>query len=75
MTSVVGAPSDLVGTLDAVSNPDDRQIPTVIVSRRVAPGREVELERWMQRVHQAAMLQPGYISDDHQPPDARHPDE
>ena len=71
----MGAPSDLVGTLDAVSSPDDRQIPTVIVSRRVAPGREAELERWMQRVHQAAMLQPGYISDDHQPPDARHPDE
>ena len=53
----------------------NRQIPTVIVSRKVAPGREAEVERWMQRVHSAATMQPGYISDDHQPPDARHPDE
>lgn len=26
-------------------------------------------------MHHAAMLQPGYITDEHQPPDARHPDE
>jgi antibiotic biosynthesis monooxygenase (ABM) superfamily enzyme len=54
---------------------DSRRVPTVIVSRRVVPGREAEVERWMQRMHAAATMQPGYVSDDHQPPDARHPDE
>ena len=54
---------------------DQRQIPTVIVSRKVILGREAELERWMQRVHSAATMQPGYLSDDHQPPDSRHPNE
>jgi hypothetical protein len=29
----------------------------------------------MQRVHAAVAEQPGYLHDDHQPPDARHPDE
>ena len=54
---------------------DDRQIPTVIVSRTAIAGREADLERWMQRVHSAATMQPGYLSDEHQPPDARHPNE
>jgi hypothetical protein len=58
-----------------VSTAESRTTPTVIVSRRVAPGREAEFERWMQRIHAAVVEQPGYLHDDHQPPDARHPDE
>jgi antibiotic biosynthesis monooxygenase (ABM) superfamily enzyme len=52
-----------------------RRTPTVIVARRVKPGREREVERWLRRLLAEAAEAPGYVDAEAQPPDALHPDE
>ena len=52
-----------------------RLSPTIIVSRRVAPGREREFERWNARIRAAAEGFPGHLGSEAQPPNAAHPDE
>lgn len=49
--------------------------PTIIVSRRVAPGREREFERWNARIRAAAEGFAGHLGSEAQPPNAAHPDE
>jgi antibiotic biosynthesis monooxygenase (ABM) superfamily enzyme len=49
--------------------------PTVIVARRVVPGREEDFRAWHEQIRAAAATSPGYISSQLQPPDAAHPDE
>lgn len=49
--------------------------PTIIVSRRVKPGREREFEAWNARIRAAAEAFPGHLGSEAQPPDAAHPDE
>jgi uncharacterized protein len=51
------------------------QSPTIIVSRRVAPGKEREFERWNARIREAAKRFPGHLGSEAQPPDEAHPDE
>jgi antibiotic biosynthesis monooxygenase (ABM) superfamily enzyme len=53
----------------------DHHVPTVIVARRVLPGREKQFERWVKRLLAEAADAPGYIGAEVQPPDAQHPDE
>ncbi len=53
----------------------DRATPTVVVSRRAAPGRERELERWLARLTAAAGRYPGHQGSSVQRPGAAHPDE
>jgi uncharacterized protein len=49
--------------------------PTIIVSRRVVPGREREFERWNDRIRAAAEGFAGHLGSEAQPPNAAHPDE
>ncbi len=49
--------------------------PTVIVARRVLPGREDEYRSWHERIQRAAGSFPGYLSSELQPPAAAHPGE
>lgn len=49
--------------------------PTIIVSRRVKPGREREFAEWNTRIRQAAEAFPGHLGSEAQPPNAAHPDE
>lgn len=49
-------------------------MPTVVVSRRVRPGRERDFERWVGRLLAAAERAPGHLDAHHEPPDATHPD-
>ncbi|HVR31871.1 MAG TPA: antibiotic biosynthesis monooxygenase [Acidimicrobiia bacterium] len=49
--------------------------PTIIVSRRVRPGREREFERWNARIRAVAESFPGHLGSEAQPPDDAHPDE
>lgn len=51
------------------------QSPTIIVSRRVSPGKEREFERWNTRIREAAERFPGHLGSEAQPPDEAHPDE
>lgn len=53
----------------------DRRSPTVIVSRRVVPGRETEFEAWMRRLRAAAFVAPGHVASEFQPPGPSHPDD
>jgi uncharacterized protein len=64
----------MIAGMAQTSGPD-RRMPTVIVARRVAPGREREFERWSRRLMAAASEAPGYVGAEVQRPDARHPDE
>jgi uncharacterized protein len=52
-----------------------QQSPTIIVSRRVLPGKEREFERWNARIREAAERFPGHLGSEAQPPDEAHPDE
>lgn len=52
-----------------------RPSPTIIVSRRVSPGREREFERWNARIRAAAESFAGYVGSEAQPPNEAHPDE
>jgi len=55
---------------------DDRTTPaTVIVSRRVVPGREEDGERWIHELRRAAERAPGYLSSSFHPPQGAHPGE
>lgn len=49
--------------------------PTIIVSRRVSPGREREFEGWNARIRAAAESFPGHVGSEAQPPNEAHPDE
>ena len=49
--------------------------PTIVVSRRVLPGREREFERWNDRIRAAAEAFPGHLGSEAQPPSEAHPDE
>jgi uncharacterized protein len=50
-------------------------IPTIVVSRRVLPGKEREFERWNSRIRDAAESWPGHLGSEAQPPGPAHPDE
>ena len=50
-------------------------MPTVVVARTPAPGREREFDRWLQRLAAASREAPGHVHSDVQPPDDVHPDE
>ena len=52
-----------------------RSAPTVIVARRVRPGREDDYIGWHARIVEAAANYPGYVSSELQPPDSAHPGE
>ncbi|MEX2655284.1 MAG: antibiotic biosynthesis monooxygenase [Acidimicrobiia bacterium] len=49
--------------------------PTIIVSRRVSPGKEQEFERWNARIRALAESFPGHLGSEAQPPNDAHPDE
>ena len=59
----------------AASTSDDRRIPTVVIARRVAPGKAAEFSAWIDRLDEAVRQHPGYLHAEFQPPDDRHPDE
>jgi antibiotic biosynthesis monooxygenase (ABM) superfamily enzyme len=46
---------------------------TVVISRRVAPGREVDFQRWLGRLRRAVEQAPGYAGAAFHPPQADHP--
>lgn len=54
---------------------DRRTLPTVIVARRAAHGREFDFERWLRRLADAAGHAPGHLGAEIQPPDTSHPSE
>lgn len=49
--------------------------PTVVVSRRVHPGREDEFRAWDQRIRAAAATCDGFLGSEMQPPTDSHPGE
>jgi antibiotic biosynthesis monooxygenase (ABM) superfamily enzyme len=49
--------------------------PTVILARRVIPGREADFQAWHDQLRSASAAYPGYVNSELQPPDAAHPDE
>jgi hypothetical protein len=53
----------------------DRGRATVVVARRVAPGRDLEFQRWLKRLRRAVEKAPGYAGAAFHPPQAQHPDE
>ncbi len=53
----------------------DRSLPTVVVARQPAEGRERDFERWLRRLTAAADRAPGHLGATIQPPDPQHPDE
>ena len=55
-------------------NPSDAS-PTVVVARRVRPGREDEFTAWDRRIREAASRQPGFLASEVQPPNLSHPGE
>jgi antibiotic biosynthesis monooxygenase (ABM) superfamily enzyme len=52
-----------------------RQTPTVVVTRRAAPGREREFERWLRRLVARARDAEGFVDAEIQAPDSFHPGE
>lgn len=54
---------------------DRRTLPTVIIARRPAAGRELDFERWLRRLADAAERAPGHLGAEIQPPDTSHPSE
>lgn len=50
-------------------------MPTVVVARRPAPGREAEFEGWLRGLLAVAREAPGHVSSDLQPPNDMHPGE
>ena len=53
----------------------DRNMPTVVVARTPASGRDREFDRWLQRLAAASREAPGHVHSDVQPPDEVHPGE
>ena len=53
----------------------ERNSPTVLVGRRVVPGKEAAFAEWMARMTQAAQSAEGHVAADVQRPDSTHPDE
>ena len=49
--------------------------PTVVVARRVHPGREHEFGAWDLRIREAASRHPGFLASEVQPPNLSHPGE
>jgi len=49
--------------------------PTVVVSRRVVPGREGDFRAWDRRIRSRAETYPGFLGSDVQPPNPSHPGE
>lgn len=52
-----------------------RTIPTVLVARTPAAGREAEFEAWLRRLSELARQAPGHRHSDIQPPNEVHPGE
>lgn len=48
---------------------------TVVVSRRVLPGREADFRSWDRRLREAAASADGFLGSDVQPPNPSHPGE
>ena len=53
----------------------ERRFPTVLVARRVAPGKEAAFAEWMARMIRAAQSADGHVASDVQRPDSTHPGE
>lgn len=53
----------------------ERSVPTVVVARTPAPGRERDFDRWLQRLAAASRHAPGHVQSEVQPPDDIHPGE
>jgi antibiotic biosynthesis monooxygenase (ABM) superfamily enzyme len=53
----------------------ERRSPTVLVARRVTPGKEAAFAEWMARMIQAAQSADGHVASDVQRPDSTHPGE
>jgi len=53
----------------------ERRSPTVLVARRVVPGKEALFAGWMTRITHAAQNAEGHVASDVQRPDSAHPDE
>lgn len=51
------------------------QSPTVVVARRVVPGREEEFRAWNERIRAAAASYEGFLDSEIQPPTDSHPGE
>lgn len=49
--------------------------PTVVVSRRVVPGREGDFREWDRRIRSRAETYAGFLGSDVQPPNPSHPGE
>jgi len=60
--------------MPGTQNPSDAA-PTVVVARRVRPGREDEFRAWDSRIRNAASGHPGFVASEVQPPNLSHPDE
>ena len=52
-----------------------RSSPTVLVGRRVVPGKEAAFAEWMARMIHASQRAQGHVAVDVQRPDSTHPDE
>lgn len=58
---------------EAVPPPSEQ--PTVVVARRVRPGRDDDFRSWDRRIRSEAELYPGYLGSEMQPPNPSHPGE
>ena len=54
---------------------DSDAAPTVVVARRIHPGRDDEFQAWDRRIREAASRQPGFVASEIQPPNLSHPGE
>jgi antibiotic biosynthesis monooxygenase (ABM) superfamily enzyme len=54
---------------------DTSNAPTVVVARRVLPGREEDFRAWDRRIRAAAQRFAGYLGSEMQPPSRSHPGE
>lgn len=53
----------------------ERRSPTVLVARRVVPGKEAQFAEWMTRITHAAQSAEGHVASDVQRPNSAHPEE
>jgi len=56
-------------------NRDSELAPTVVVARRIHPGRDDQFRAWDRRIRTAASRQPGFVASEIQPPNLSHPGE